>query len=199
MFNYNININKLIQENLPALLRGPFRLDFYKALFKPLRVLHAELLLFIDLLLYESSYNGGMASLQAAINDKFDKTLRRITVVDAFFDPTYIYYVSENKPAPILYYVWENTLPFAANHFCLHNGIIYQANATPSGTDVPGVSPKWTATTRKPPYIRHVEEYTSLITFYVKVPFAITFDEKEMKALIAKYIFAGPGYLIRVI
>lgn len=199
MYSYLINIGKIISENLPASLRKPRRILFLKAMLSPLRALHTIFKAFIDNLFYFASYNGGMQSLTTALNDKFDPSLRRITVVDAFFDPTFIFYTTESQPAPYAYYVWEAGLPFASGHFCIHNGLLYKANATPTGSDVPGVSSKWDLQPDDIPYIHYTQEYTSEITFIVQVPSAITFSEDEMKALINSLVFAGPGYAIKIV
>lgn len=199
MFNLGLNINKLIRENLPALLHTPIRLNRIKVYLAPLRLLWQEFNSFFTDVKYKAGFNGGMICLQAALNDKFDNSLRRITVVDTFPEPLYIFYTTENQPAPYLYWVWEVGINFSTGQYCYKDGIIYQANANTTGADVPGVSAKWDATNFELPSIGYTTEYTSEVTFFVNVPAAITFDVTEMKALINSFIFAGPGYLIKIV
>lgn len=201
MFNYNLNIKKLIRENLPASLHKPKRLTTLQVLLAPLKKLYQEFLMAKNDALYRASYNGGMNSLQKALNDKYDAVNRGIVIKDAFYDKTNIYKRSESQIVPILYRRWSsgvyNNVP--AGVFCYHNGIVYEANTTVYSADVPGVSLAWNVTTRKPPVIAFKSNYQQAVTFYVFVPSAVVFDTKQMRAFINSFILAGPGYAIKIV
>jgi hypothetical protein len=200
MFDLRINILRVIKDNLPAFLWIGWNIDIFKVMSKPLRALYAEFKTKVDDLIYKAAKSGKVIDLETALNDKFDPILRRITITDAFFRPTYIYKKSESRPPIILYWKWNTITNFITGKFCYYtDGIVYQSNTTPNINKIPGVDPEWDVTTRKPPVILKKVNFETAIRFNVNVPTGLTYSTAEMKAEINYYKLAGLGYLIRTV
>lgn len=198
MFNFNIDINKIFRDNLPAFLHLSRRLNMMKALAKPFRVIWADFLLRKDEIVYRAKMNGETVKLEAVLNDRFDNTLRRIYISDATYAKLYLYRKSELKPDMVLYMKWNSTINYTVGKFCWYQGNVYECN-TNCINKVPGVDPQWTLTTRKAPILRKKANFSGEVTFIVNVPSAITFIEPEMKRLINMFKLAGLGYHINII
>ena len=199
MFNFNINILKIIRENLPFALHSPKRLNTLAVYLKPFKVLHAKFLLAKDEYIYKCTFNGSVIYLQKALNDRFDPTNQGITITDATYSPLYIYLASESQPPIIMYRRWNNTMVAAVGDFCVYGRHVYEANTATTGSDVPGTSVKWTLTTRQAPVLRMQSNFNGTVTFNVNVPSTVTFNLNEMRALINYYKQAGKGYQINII
>lgn len=187
-------------ENLPVDLRQPVRLNRLQVYAKPFKQIYTEFLVKKADLDYRCNFNGQIAYLETALNDRFDPINRGIYITEAFYNPVYIYLKSELKPAIKLYMKWDAVTSFGVGKFCFYQGSIYLANAT-ALNKVPGVDPQWTLTLKKAPVIRMKENYNGVIGFYVNIPVA-AYDPAqlaEIKSLINYYKLAGPGYLIKII
>lgn len=199
MFNFGINWEKVIRENLHRTLHTPIRLNRIRAMVKPFKVIYADFLAVKNELFYTISYDGGTASLETALNDRFDKVARGITISTAFYNKVYIYAKSELKPAIKLYLKWNNSTSFDTGKFCFYQGKIYMANTT-ALNKVPGVDPEWTLQpSKQAPVLRSVINYNGSLAFYVNVPVSVTFSDAEMRSFIDSFILAGPGYEIRIV
>jgi hypothetical protein len=80
---YNINYNELARQLTPVRMRKSKHLAWLKVLLSPIILLYGAFLGFRNKILYELSFNGQVCRLEAALNDRFDNSLRRIVVKDA--------------------------------------------------------------------------------------------------------------------
>lgn len=199
MFKLSINFYKIIKENLPKPLHQTIRLSRIKALTKPFRMMYAEFVAKKNDLFYKASFNGSWVYLETALNDKFDRVNRGITLNDTAVPRVWIYKKSELKPAIVAYMKWNSITDFVSGKFCLYNGVIYQSNSTPNVGNIPDVDPQWDATTKPVAYIYRKSNYTGSMNFSVLVPSSVVFDETEMRSLIKYYLPAGYGFSIKVI
>lgn len=199
MFNYKINFLKVIKENLPLMLHTPRRLNRLRAAAKPFKEIYKNFKAAKDDALYKCTFNGSVIYLECALNDRFDKVNRGITISDAFYKPVYIYRKSELKPAMIVYRRWNNIHFFAVGKFCFYQGHIYEAT-TAHTNKIPGIDPEWTLRPdKKAPVLRRKANFTGEIKFYVNVPSTVVFNVNEMKALVNYYRFASLKFLIRIV
>lgn len=84
--NYNFDIEKLIQQWLPYMLRSPSVTAFLAVLLSPLNPILADFLLFATNTRIELMQNGQVIRLENLLNDTFDNDLRRISITDAAED-----------------------------------------------------------------------------------------------------------------
>lgn len=183
-------------------MHTPERMYFLRACVKPFRIIYSDYKKARDQYLYECTFNGSVIALQTALNDRFDPLLRDIVVEDATYDSVYLYKRTELQPALSMYRRWNATTFASATSgvFCVKSGVVYQANASVVGTDVPGVSAKWDVVTGAATYfLRTHADYNANIKFTIKVPSTVTFNFNELKALVNFYKMAGPGYQVVVI
>jgi hypothetical protein len=202
MFNLKLNILKLVYENTIRDMHTPERMDFIKALIRPFKLMYSEYTVAKDKYLYQCTFNGSVIALETALNDRFDNVNRGITIEDATYDKVYLYLQSESQLPLYMYRRW-NATTFAsasAGVFCVRGGVVYSANASVVGTDVPGVSVKWDVeATKQTPYLRRQSNYNGAVKFTIKVPSSVTFNMNELKGLVNYYKIAGPGYQVLVV
>ncbi len=99
---FDIDFPKLIKYTLPVRLRSTNMQAWLGALVTPVTYLYNQFRTNRRTNLYQLGHNGQVCYLQAALNDAFDDTLRRITITDAAHaDAVYIYIVPELKPVPL--------------------------------------------------------------------------------------------------
>lgn len=199
MFDFGINFKKVILENLASKLHAPKRFIFLHVASKPFRVIYSDFIKKWRVLYTQAVNNGQVVYLETVLNDRFDSTLRRITVTDAFFLPLYIYKRVENKPPIRLYRRWNVVSTFAAGQYSVLGSKIYVASAPCTGSDVPGVSPNWTLTGKTLPYLRMKGNFSGTITIYINLPTGLAYDPNELTNTIKFYKLAGLGHMIRFI
>ena len=84
---------------LPVRLRKAVMLSWLQCLVKPVGDLYSNFSLNRNNNIYILSHNGQVAFLQAALNDTFDPSARRIYIIDgATADPLYLFLDAENHP-----------------------------------------------------------------------------------------------------
>jgi hypothetical protein len=154
---YEINYDIAVQQHTPVRLRKLRRLAW-------LRTLVAGVVSVYDMFMearsrsnYYLAHNSQVCYMEAALNDTFDPTLRRIFIEDGpFLDPTYTYLVPEDAEFPL---ALDSELP---------GPLLYDAPIwlyTDVETSVLGV--------------QFIVYYPGGVGF--------TFDMNRMKALIGKY------------
>jgi hypothetical protein len=79
---YSIDWDKLTDNNLPGVLHKPALIGLIEALQEPLRQDYAAFTLFKQDTDIRIAHDGRVFKLRKRLNDKFDNTLRRITIVD---------------------------------------------------------------------------------------------------------------------
>jgi len=129
---FDLNLQKLINYTLPVRLRSTNMQAWLGALVSPVTWLYNLFSTNRQTNLYLLAHNGQVCYLQAALNDAFDNTLRRITITDTpGADAVYIYIVPELKPVP-LYLVSEHqpiALYTLAETLASHDGFVVNVPA----------------------------------------------------------------------
>jgi len=96
---YNLDVNKLGVLLTPPFLRGSILLGFIEAIVEPLKDVHYNFVQNRDRNIYLLEHNGQVCYMEAALNDSFDRSQRRIRIVDGNkYQRQYIYTRAENKP-----------------------------------------------------------------------------------------------------
>lgn len=99
---YDIDHNKVVWEGLPVNERTPVRFAWLKALVSPAKYIYKLFAKFRSATNYNLAHNGQVCHLETVLNDVFDRTYRRIKVVDSpIHYPLYIYLEPELKAVPI--------------------------------------------------------------------------------------------------
>lgn len=99
---FNVDYNELVVQMLPVSKRKPKRIGWLRALVAPVVELWNLFMMNRAVNLYNLAHNSQVCYMQAALNDTFDKVMRRIRIVDAvYIDPVYIYTVPELKPVTL--------------------------------------------------------------------------------------------------
>lgn len=94
---YKVDFDKLVLLLLPTFLRKPVLFGYLKALVSPIDGLHYRWSKMRDENLKKLSYNCQRCYFRAALNDKFDPIMRRITFDETLnLDQDYIYTSAEN-------------------------------------------------------------------------------------------------------
>lgn len=126
---FDVDFKALVKYVLPVRLRGANMQAWLNALVSPVVYLYGLFYTNRTNNLYRLVHNGQVVYLQAALNDVFDATLRRITITDSIeYYPVFVYRAVELKPVP-LYIGSENkpvTLYNAAEVNSTVNGFIVQ-------------------------------------------------------------------------
>lgn len=95
---YKIDFNKLIVALLPLSLRQPRLISLLQVLISPVVDMHYDFTQRRNDNLYQLVHNGQVCFLRKALNDKFDRTERRITIGDGNqYDRIYVYQEVEEK------------------------------------------------------------------------------------------------------
>ena len=100
MAPYNLNFWKYIRTLLPFQLRGDMT-ELLFAWLRPIRTLHSKFLNFRNAEAKALSYNAQYPALQRMLNDRFDKTQRRIRVQEgsSTVNGPFVYPNADNRPA----------------------------------------------------------------------------------------------------
>lgn len=96
---YKLNFVSLIFQTLLRALRKRGTFGILRAMLFPAELLHNDWYNFRLDNIRTLSYNCQVCYLEAALNDRFDPSLRRIVIVDTeYVQQDYIYTLSENTP-----------------------------------------------------------------------------------------------------
>ena len=96
---YNINFNKLVVLNQPTFLRKNVMVVFLRVLIKPINTLYYQWYQFRTANLYKLEHTGQVCYLRKVLNDRFDRSQRRIKIGNGNkYDRQYIYTSPELKP-----------------------------------------------------------------------------------------------------
>ena len=82
MSKYDVSFSRLTVLLLPMCMRRPRLTAVARALTAPVALLHTELLRFRSDMHYRMTHNGQTCHLRAVLNDRFDRTLRRIRITE---------------------------------------------------------------------------------------------------------------------
>ncbi len=198
MFNYIINWNKIIKENIPLFFHKPFRLAWITALIKPFKLMHVEFLQLRDDLIYKIRYSGQVIYLERVLNDKFDPTNRAIYITDLhLLNENYLYRKVELKPVTYLYRKWKVGTPYLIGEFSVDGNNVYKALTNNTGSQPSTNSGDW-AFHKINIFLHQQGEFNSSGGFIVNVPSALTYSETLMNAIINYYRFASKQYIINL-
>lgn len=107
---YNVVWKRLVTWLIPGFLRKDVNVHWLLALMYPLIQLHSSFLLYRERKLYELSITPQVASLESALNDRYDRQERRIVIENAIiYDPVIFYQQEELKP--VKYWQKEEGIP----------------------------------------------------------------------------------------
>lgn len=94
-----IDFDRLLLWLLPTFLRKAAWLAWLTALITPVKSLYVEFVAYAAFSDYRLAGTGQVVSIQRVLNDRFDATLRRISIIDGErFTRQYIFTAEENKP-----------------------------------------------------------------------------------------------------
>lgn len=93
---YKIDFKRLAIHQLPTFLRQPLIFGLLRAALTPLETLYEAFLNKRAAQIYRLSHNGQTCYLQAALNDSFDPSLRRVRVLTVERDGEWLYAVTES-------------------------------------------------------------------------------------------------------
>ena len=82
MINYDFDVNKILQQYLPIVLRKPKMLAWLHSLFATIDSLKSFFLSFVGEARKEVMQNGQVIRLENLLNNLFDNVLRRIRITD---------------------------------------------------------------------------------------------------------------------
>ena len=196
MFNYVLNWDKIIKENLPLFLQKTQRLQFITSLIKPLKVIKVD---FDNICAYYSNkviYNARKIYFEKILNDTFDTTNRGIYITDdSIFNANYLYEKVELKPANYLYQLWNNANSYVIGQFAVENNECNRS-LTNNTNSLPLANPSDWQPVKTINYLRMQSEYTNFRGFVVNIPISLTYDDKQMQAIINYYRLSGVLYTI---
>lgn len=96
---FDLNLDKLVILLLPILWRKPKMVAFLQALVVPIKLIHYDWKVMRINNLYRIRHNWMKCYLQAALNDEFDPSERRITIEEPeYYASEYIFTQAENRP-----------------------------------------------------------------------------------------------------
>lgn len=198
MFNYIINWDKTIKENIPVFFHTVFRLSWITALIKPFKVMHAEFLILRDDYMYKVRYNSQVIYLERILNDKFDSVNRAIYITDLNqINEEYWYQNIESKPANYLYSNWNVGTAYLIGEYAVDGNTVYIAIANNSGLQPSANLIEWEVyKANKFLYLK--SEFNLSGGFIVNVPSALVYNDSMMRAIINYYRFASKQYVINL-
>jgi hypothetical protein len=96
---FDVDFDNVAWANLPVRLRQPVQFAWLKALAAPVKYIYGLFMANRVNNLYYLAHNSQVCYMEAALNDTFDNTLRRIYITDAPSDNAiYAYLATENEP-----------------------------------------------------------------------------------------------------
>ena len=104
---YRVDLDVLGQQLRPALLRrGPRLRAWCRSLLLPLRQNYAGFVAYVASTQRQLAFNGQRLLFEAALNDAFDPSPRRIRIVTSqlSLSQTYDYFIDEGQPLAVLYF-----------------------------------------------------------------------------------------------
>ncbi|MBF6607128.1 MAG: hypothetical protein ITG00_00120 [Flavobacterium sp.] len=96
---YSILFGWVVRNLFPGIMLRSVQIAMADCLVKPVESLHTKFLTFRTDSIYKLTHNSQVVYLQAALNDSFDSTLRRIVIKNAEIKPqVWFYEIAEDKP-----------------------------------------------------------------------------------------------------
>lgn len=196
MFNYLLNWDKIIKENLPSFLQKVKRIQFITSLIKPLKLIYIE---FDSVKTYYTNrvaHNARTIYFEKILNDTFDLTGRGIYITDdSVFNANYLYLKAEGKPIYYLYQLWDAAINYVLSQFSVENNRV-NSSMTSNVNSLPSANPSDWLDVKPVIYLKTKSEYTDFRGFVVNIPIALIYDDKQMEATINYYRLRGVLYTI---
>jgi hypothetical protein len=194
---FNINFDKLINNNLDAFVRQPKTVNRLKVAIKPVKDLYNEYVALRNQKILEANATGQVIYLEKLLNDKFDPTGTGIYIDSNLApNPFYLYQKAEAVPPVYVYNKWDATATYFPDYRAVVGTSVYKSLTINVGSN-PVINPTNWVFEKEILYLRQKSEFLTNFNFIVWVPVAVTFSTNEMKALINKYKIAGKTYLIK--
>lgn len=197
MFNYQVDWNRVIKENIPGFLVRLLRVNTIRAMVKPFKIIHTEFLLLKDEYINKVAYNGQTNYLEKILNDTFDNTGRGIYISDyGIINQNYLYKKSEVQPPIYLYRRWKNTQPYGVGDYAADGNSVYTSLTVNSGSQPSlNIRTDW-AYYKEVTFFKKKSEYNMSGGFVVNIPTSLVFDELRLRALVDYYRLASRLYII---
>jgi hypothetical protein len=194
MFNFEVNWNNFIWQNIWPTKRKAVRYAWLKLLFTPIKHIHSKFILFKDEQTYLAVHTGQKIYLEKLLNDQFDNDDRGIYIgLISGLDKLFIKQKSELLPIYI-YDKWDASKAYVIGNYAVYGTSVWRCIANNTGS-VPFIgSTRWVYHKDRL-YLAQKSEYNTK-GFIVYVPTALSFDETQMRAFIDLYKLAGMYYEI---
>lgn len=118
---YRYDLSKLVRRLMPPRIRSPFNLNWYETLLSGINYSQDRFNDFKDQSLVELSYNGQTIYLEKMLNDRFDYTLRRISIIHEESNDVYWFNESELQAPSYLYNESESGITSGYSNTYIHN------------------------------------------------------------------------------
>lgn len=105
---YIINWSTFVSDYLIIAFRVRSIKAWCSAIISPIKQLHTDFLTYREEALYRVRHNSQIASMEDALNDKFDQRLRRIRIINSEFKAGLYFYEPEEKREVFFYEPEEN-------------------------------------------------------------------------------------------
>lgn len=146
---FNVDFDNGVWKNIPVLLRDTFLYSWLKALIAPVKYIYGLFFANRNNNLYNLAHNSQVCYLEAALNDTFDNTERRIFISDGpYKGPLYTYQAAESKPLYVGLISEAGTSPFPRSYTYLisestSSGIQFIVNVPTDVTTQPAYTEAW--------------------------------------------------------
>jgi hypothetical protein len=197
MYNSNIDIDKVVDDNLPSRKKKLNLISFLNVLLKPFKIIYDWYLEAKAKYIYLVAFNGQKDMLERILNDTFDNISRDIYITQrGLIDVNYSFYTVESRVDHYGYYKWNSATVYNVGDKIYYLGKIYISLTSGDSNKTPtGLAPYW-AEYALPTYKRYKSEYDLSGGFIINIPTALVFDEVYLRSLVNFYKLAGRPYEI---
>lgn len=198
MYNSNIDIDKLINDNLPNQKRKLNIFSFLNVLLNPFKMIYESYLLAKEEYIYKVAFNGQVDMLEHILNDTFDNVNRDIFITQrGLVDIHYSFNMDDFPPEIYSYYIWDSSKSYSIGDKVNYNNVIYNSIQNANVNNLPDeLASLYWEEVQESDFVRYLSEYNMSAGFIVNVPNTITLDETRLRAIIEYYKLAGRPYEI---
>lgn len=197
MFNYNVNWDKIIKQNLPLFLHILFRLDWIRSLIKPFKIIYNDFLIVKQEYIYKVRFTGQICYLKTILNQKFDPINNGIYITST--GPSgkyYIYRRSELKPPMYLYSRWQPLVSYAIGVYVVEGHYVYGPSTNTNVGIQPSLYPGIWPIHKKIDFLRRRSEFNLQYDFEINIPATLVYNSLHLRAVVDYYKLAGKRYQI---
>lgn len=198
MFNYLLNWDKIVRENLPSFLHKTKRLEFIHALIKPLKLFLIDFDNVRAYYISKVAHNSRTIYFDKILNDTFDNVNRGIYITDnSIYNVNYLYKKSEVKPIFYMYKNWDLAVPYAIGEYAVDGNSVY-ISLTANTNSQPSANPLDWQFYKTITFLRTNSEFNGFRGFIVNIPSTVVYDDKQMQSIINYYRLSGVFYTINI-